>query len=116
MEIDKKAIESKIKTINSLCHAITSQLESNDEYKKQMAFNIACYLEEFVEFNSKMMGLYIKTGMSLATDENVNHHQTEKLKPHPIYVWEEDNEEEEPSCRKIPDALKRILKEILEDE
>lgn len=117
MEIDKKAIERSIKSIKSLCGALIEQLESNDEYKKQMAFNCAAYITEFVEFNGKLMGLYVKTGISLATDENVNYESENKIQPHPIYVWDDQEDEEEPkSSKKMPDELKRILREILEDE
>lgn len=117
MEIDKKAINEAIKGIKSLSSALITELNGDDEYKKQMAYNCACYIMEFVEFNGKMMGLYVKTGMSLATDENVNYKCNTDIKPHPIYVWDEEEEQEsEPSKQKMPDALKRLLREILEDE
>jgi hypothetical protein len=117
MVIDENAIDNAIKGIRKLCDEVLEELKSGDEYRKQMGYNIACYLKEFVEFNGKMMGLYIKTGLSLATDANVNYSGTNDIKPHPIYVWdEEDEQEREPKKKKMPDALKRILKEILEDE
>lgn len=117
MEIDKNCIKNAIRGTKQLCSAIVGQLESDDEFKMQMGWNMASALAKFAGIMADIYSPYLKTGMHLKENPDVVYYGKKAVKPHPIYVWddEEDEQETEPSKSKIPDGLKRILREMLDE-
>jgi len=111
LELDRKSIESAIKVTMGLAKSICDGLKSDDHFKIQMAYNAALYIKTCMERLNDFKNPYIKTGMDLALNPQVKSAEGSN-NPHPIYMWEEQEDEGSEGLEGIIDSLDSLLRKL----
>lgn len=106
LELDRETIENAIKGTMSISKAICNGLKSDNEIEIQMAYNAALYMNAFFGMLDDLKSAYLKTGIHLANLDNSK--DLAPLNPHPIYVWE-DMEQEKEEDEEIKQRLDKLI-------